>query len=112
MVCVANTDKTSTLSSRSSTSEGTRKSEITSMAMVNGDEFTCFVCHAYDKADETVWGSPQSVRGFSNLQHVVHRQSLCVAPHSSSDRDTRDDDNITFFLVSRILEKEKQAFPR
>lgn len=60
--------------------------DITAMVKVNGDGYTCFVTHAFDRGVETVWGFPESEEGLRNLQEIVKNHTLVSGPLFQNNR--------------------------
>lgn len=54
--------------------------DIASMIRVDGDGYTCFVTHSYDRVVETVWGFPESDEGLLNLQRIVRNHTVITEP--------------------------------
>ena len=58
---------------------------FTSMAMVEGDEYVCFISHCFESSVEIVFGFPESENGLRNLQELAKPHIPIFPPPSTRD---------------------------
>ena len=55
------------------------------MAMVEGDEYVCFISHCFESSVEIVFGFPESEHGLRNLQELAKPHIPIFPPPSTRD---------------------------